>query len=273
MTQPPEPCSVCGGHGVRYDGKVEVGRFGDLVLCSCISDQCRCNGRPPYQFWDDDSQRRWCPCHTARRRLAHLKSLFREAEVPTRFRFKFRGDFRALAPDGTALLVERRVRPVLDYVTALVNDDRDPRRGYLFHGPPGTGKSLLACILLNEVLLRRARAGRFVNLSRYFQKVRATYSQESEHYGRTWQIIEELCNIPYLVLDDFGVERGTEWEKEMLYDLVDARYGEERFTIVTTNQSRQEMGEPEGGRILSRLVEMCYVVDMEGQDYRSYMES
>ena len=40
--------------------------------------------------------------------------------------------------------------------------------------------------------------------------------------------------MPYLVLDDFGIQRGTEWEIEMLYDLVDARYGDQRFTVVTT---------------------------------------
>ena len=273
MTQPPEPCSVCGGYGVRYDRRVEVGRFGTLDLCPCIAADCRCEGRPPYQYWDEDSQRRWCPCQTARRRLARVRSLFREAGVPTRFRYKFRDDFESVAPEGTALQVARPVRPVLDYMTALVDDDRDPQRGYLLHGPPGTGKSLLACILLNEVLLRRARAGRFINLSRCFQELRATFSQDNERYGQASQIMKELTNTPFLVIDDFGVERGTEWEKEMLYDLVDARYGEERFTIVTTNQSLQEMEEFAGGRILSRLVEMCFVVDMDGQDYRAYLRS
>ena len=59
----------------------------------------------------------------------------------------------------------------------------------------------------------------------------------------------------------------------MLYSLIDARYGEERFTVVTTNQSSDEMEQLAGGRVLSRLVEMCYFVDMQGQDYRSYLLS
>lgn len=268
------PCQECGGQGVRYDRRVEVGRFGQLEVCRCIARHCRCGAVAPYLYWDEQSQRRWCPCATARRRLAHVKEIFRQAEVPALFRYKFRDDFHAAAPDGSALQVSRRVRPVLDYLAALVDDDREPQRGYLFHGPPGTGKTLLACIALNELLLRRARPGRFLNLSRkFFQKLRDTYSQDSEFYGRTWQILEGLCKVPYLVLDDFGVQRGTEWETEMLYDLVDARYGEQGFTVVTTNQSLAEVEQLSGGRVLSRLVEMCYVVDMQGRDYRQFLLS
>ncbi len=268
----PTPCTACGGHGVRYDPRVEVGRFGQLDICECIARHCRCGGRPPYQFWDDDSQRQWCLCHGSRRRLAHVKELFRQADLPSKFRFKFRHDFQDTAPDGTALVLGRRVRESLAYVTALLDDDRELERGYLLLGKPGTGKTLLACIMLNELMLRRARAGRFVNMSRkFFPQLRDTYSQDSERYGQTSQILELLYNVPYLVLDDFG-EQKSEWQAEMLYDLVDARYGEENFTIVTTNMSRSEM-EESGGRVFSRLVEMCFLVDMHGKDYRQFLLS
>ena len=267
----PPPCGACGGHGVHYNAQVEAGRFGQLELCPCTVQLCRCGGRPPYQYWDEDSQRRWCPCQSARRRLRHIKELFRQADLPSRFRFKFRNDYDDIAPDGTRLGLARRVIESLGFVTALLDDDREPERGYLLMGAPGTGKTLLSCILLNELMLRRARPGRFVNLSRkFFQQLRDTYSQESENYGQTFQILEHLCDIPYLVLDDYGVQRGTEWESEMLYDLVDARYGEENLTIVTTNLTRSEL-EESGGRVFSRLVEMCFLVDMQGQDYRKFL--
>ena len=266
------PCLQCGGHGVIYNPQIEVGRFGHIEICSCI--QCQCEGRPPHMYWDEQSQRRWCDCATPRRRLTHIKELFKRAEVPTRFRYKLRDDFDTSAPDGTSLAVASRVSPILQYLTALVDDDRDPPRGYLLHGPPGTGKTLLSCIILNELVLHRARPGRLISLSRkFFQQIRDTYSQESEQYGRSYQILDELCKIPYLVLDDFGVQRGTDWETEMLYDLIDARYGEENFTVVTTNQSMQEIEAISDGRVLSRLVEMCYVVPMNGQDYRQFMIS
>ena len=78
--------------------------------------------------------------------------------------------------------------------------------------------------------------------------------------------------MPYLILDDFGVQRGTEWEMEMLYDLVDARYGDERYTVITTNKPVEEIKALSNGRIYSRLVEMCQMIPMDGLDYRSHMQ-
>ena len=79
--------------------------------------------------------------------------------------------------------------------------------------------------------------------------------------------------MPYLIIDDFGVQRGTDWEMEMLYDLVDARYADERLTVVTTNKPVSEIQQLSDGRIYSRLVEMCYMVDMDGDDYRLHTQS
>ena len=58
----------------------------------------------------------------------------------------------------------------------------------------------------------------------------------------------------------------------MLFDLVDARYSDERYTVVTTNKPLEEIKALSHGRIYSRLVEMCQVISMEGLDYRSHMQ-
>ena len=55
--------------------------------------------------------------------------------------------------------------------------------------------------------------------------------------------------------------------------LVDARYAEERFTVVTTNQDLDEIRKLSHGRIYSRLVEMCYMIPMQGIDYRQHMQT
>lgn len=266
-------CAQCAGVGIYYDRSVQAGRYGQLRLCSCIADQCACSGVPPFQHWDGHGQRHWCFCRSYRRRLAETNRLYKEADIPERYRWKYISDFLRTAPDGTALPYVSRA---LDTVNTIVDSEvsTEPQRGFLLHGNPGTGKTLLGAIMLNELILRWAKPGRFLNLSRkYFQRLRDTYSEDSDEYGRTWQIVEELCNMPFLVLDDFGIQRGTDWEMEMLYELVDARYAEERFTVITTNQDIEEIRKLSRGRIYSRLVEMCYLIPMQGEDYRQHMQT
>ena len=263
-----ETCSACAGGGVLYDPRVEVGRFGTLRLCGCLEKECRCRGERPYQYWDENSRLQWCPCAAGRRRLSEIQRLFKLAEIPPKFRWKFQDDFSLTTPDGEAIAVASEAR---GYVSTLLDVDEEPRRGFVLMGPPGTGKTLLGCIMLNELILHRARAGRFLSLSRnYFQLLRDTFSENSPRYGQTWQIQQELTRLPYLLLDDFGTQRGTEFEMEKLYELVDARYSEERFTIVTTNQPLDEIRQ-QSAPIYSRLTEMCRFVEMTGVDFRQQL--
>ena len=260
-----DTCPDCSGSKVCYDPQVKVGRFGTLKLCQCVEKECRCRGEQPYQYWEEDSVLKWCPCAPARRRLSEVQRLFKLAEIPARFRWKFQDDFFRTAPDGEAIEAATKAR---GYVSTLLDVEK-PGRGFVLHGPPGTGKTLLGCIMLNELILHRARAGRFLSLSRkYFQQLRDTFSENSERRGQTWQIQQELGNLPYLLLDDFGIQRGTEFEMEKLYELVDARYSEKRFTIVTTNLQLDDIRN-QSSHIYSRLAEMCHFFDMTGPDFRT----
>lgn len=80
--------------------------------------------------------------------------------------------------------------------------------------------------------------------------------------------MEHLGRGPFLLIDGLGVQRNTEWEAEALYNLVEARYSQERFTVVTTNQLLEEIKGLSRGRIYSRLVERCHQVEMRGVDWR-----
>lgn len=220
-----------------YNPQVFASRYGHLELCpDCVA--CRCGGRT-FFYWDEAGNCLPCPCRGPRQRLRITQKRFKTAEIPEKYRWKFRPDFLAQAPDGTPIVGADKLRRSL---VRLVEGKEEPRQGLFLHGVPGTGKTHLACILLNELMLHWGRPGRFINLSRsYFQRLRDTFSEDSDQHGQSYQILEELSNLPHLVLDDFGVQRGTEWEEEVLYDLVYARYSGERFTIVTTNEPLEEI--------------------------------
>jgi len=262
-------CRQCDDLGFYYDrDKVTSGRFGKFTLCPCVGRLCRCGGIAPYQYFDGSLQPCWCPCYRYRRDIQSVERLINDADVPAKYRWKFLDDFHMTGRDGSPIPGAPHLKAI---VLALVERRArgEQARGFLFHGIPGTGKTLMACIALTEMIVRCRKPGKFLDLSfNYFQKLRSTYNGKSGMYGKTWEIIDQLTTVPFLVIDDFGVQRNTEWEIEMLYNLVDARYEEERVTLITTNKRLDDIRPLADGRIYSRLIEMCYIVQFQGPDYR-----
>ena len=141
----------------------------------------------------------------------------------------------------------------------------------LLWGNPGNGKTLFAGIVLNELIFRTCRPGRFIGLSRkFFQTLRHTFDDDSPIRGQAVPILETLGAVPFLVIDDLGIQRDTEWEIEMLYNLIDARYADRRLTVVTTNKGLEDIKGLAQGRIYSRFLEMCRIIHVTAPDFREH---
>jgi DNA replication protein DnaC len=85
------------------------------------------------------------------------------------------------------------------------------------------------------------------------------------------EYISRLCSFPLLILDDFGMERGTEYGLEQVYNVIDSRYRSGRPLIVTTNLTLEDLQHPEDtahARIYDRLIEMCSPVRFTGSNFR-----
>jgi len=256
-------CRLCGSTGIIYDRTIIAGIHGELRICDCIEKKCGCSGIEPYQVFDEKGNHSWCPCRSARLRLTAAKKAFKESQLPPKYRWKFIEDF---------VIVNDIAQKLIGTVTTVIRDTQprlETMKGYYFWGNAGSGKTLLACIILQELMLKYAVGGRFVDLSRqFFQRLKRSYDSTDELYGSGGQILDELIEIPFLVIDDFGVQRNTEWESEMLYNLIDSRYEMEHLTIITSNQHINEFSEIAHGRIHSRIKEMCAIMKVDLPDYR-----
>ncbi len=85
------------------------------------------------------------------------------------------------------------------------------------------------------------------------------------------EYIVRLCSYPLLILDDFGMERGTEYGLEQVYNVIDSRYISKKPLIATTNLTPEQLRNPEDvphARIYGRLLEMCVPVRFTGGDFR-----
>ena len=80
-----------------------------------------------------------------------------------------------------------------------------------------------------------------------------------------------LCRYSLLILDDFGMERGTDYGLEQVYNVIDSRYRSGKPLIVTTNLSLDELQHPQDtphARIYDRLLEMCAPILFTGTNFR-----
>ena len=97
-----------------------------------------------------------------------------------------------------------------------------------------------------------------------FYDITASFEGRNEYISR-------LCRAPLLILDDFGMERGTEYGLEQVYNVIDSRYRSRRPLIVTTNLSLQDLQHPQDtahARIYDRLLEMCAPIRFSGENFR-----
>lgn len=173
----------------------------------------------------------------------------------------------------------------------LLNDLES--NGLFIYGGVGVGKSQLVVDLLGELAEKKKievvvdtkweenSEGRMsqVNvynpefnpeLFRYYSvpelliEIRGTFdTKESleEFLGR-------FDRYEYLILDDLGVEKISEWVLEILYIIINRRYNNMQKVIITSNKSIKEISQALGDRIASRLTEMCQIIKLEGVDKR-----
>lgn len=144
--------------------------------------------------------------------------------------------------------------------------------GLLITGGVGAGKTHLAVAVLSELIETKGVRGLFCDVTGLLERLQATYSRGSDEDAST--IVEPFREADLLVLDELGARRPTDWVRDVLYGLLNARYNQRRVTIVTTNFGDGPVpgGETLEGRlglpVRSRLAEMCQVVVLDGPDFR-----
>ena len=58
------------------------------------------------------------------------------------------------------------------------------------------------------------------------------------------EYIARICSFALLIIDDLGVERGTEYGLEQVYNVIDSRNRSNKPLIITTNLTLQETSKP-----------------------------
>lgn len=145
-------------------------------------------------------------------------------------------------------------------------------KGLFVHGAVGSGKTIFSAMLTEEFGKRC-----FVNnrkLPVIFKTVPQLLLEIRDSFGDNNGSTElELTNIyssvPWLVLDDLGAEKMSEWVLQTLYIIINSRYENLLPTIFTSNFDLDNLAVKLGDdRIPSRIFGMCYTYRLASGDRR-----
>lgn len=148
----------------------------------------------------------------------------------------------------------------------LINSNLQSK-GFFLAGSPGVGKTMLSCIIANDMLKKRVSVV-YVSSSDLLTELRA--AQFSKNKDSMESKIETLGKAPALILDDIGKEKPTEWVQSMYYRLIDLRYRNNLLTGFNSNYYPKELDErlgEFGEATLSRILGMTKDYFLHSKDY------
>ena len=137
---------------------------------------------------------------------------------------------------------------------------RENNLGLLLWGNVSTGKSYLASCIANALLEKEVS----VKMLNFGQILNADFDEKAH-------ILGNISRYGLLILDDFGMERNTEYGQEIVFQVIDGRYQCKKPMIITTNLSLHTLKAPkdlEHERIYSRILEACIPIRCDGENLR-----
>lgn len=136
----------------------------------------------------------------------------------------------------------------------------------IFIGKRGTGKTHLAAGIGLEIMERDNRSVYFTTVLRAIRSIKDTWTRGSSVSES--QAIAALVFPDLLILDEIGVQFGSEVEKTILFDIMNERYEKRRPTILMSNLTPKEVEQYLGERVYDRLREdggQAIVFDWESE--------
>ena len=148
-----------------------------------------------------------------------------------------------------------------DYVDKW-SDALSGNTGLVLWGDVGTGKTFFAACIANALVEQNVSV-KMTNFSTILNDL-FTESDKNKYLNR-------LNDHSLLIIDDLGIERGTEYALEQVYNVIDTRYKSGKPLIITTNLTLDELKYPTDiphKRIYDRVLGMCVPVMFNGMNFR-----
>ncbi len=158
---------------------------------------------------------------------------------------------------------------ILEQVCRFAKKDRNI---LFFAGTPGIGKTYL-CIAILKNYLEKFINPDVVNWGAYTERNLLSFLRQKINEGHDYSYdLKNIAEKDFLILDDLGSSRGTgatDWQKEIMFDLIDMRWGNRLPTVITSNIWIDELEKIYGERFVSRLKDSSnMIIQLQWHDKR-----
>lgn len=176
----------------------------------------------------------------------YVAACIEKAGIPPRFQGKTLDSFHAENDE------QRTAAEVCGRYVADFKENLQAGRCLVLCGTVGTGKTHLACGILYALASKGARV-LYITVAELLRTLRSSWGTRAKESEA--EILDRLCKLDLLVLDEVGCQYGSEAEKVQLFDVINSRYNAIKPTIVLSNLDGVGMAAYLGERAVDRLCE------------------
>lgn len=135
-------------------------------------------------------------------------------------------------------------------------------------GSVGTGKTHLCQATIRYLLEHnRELPVKMTTITRLIRYYRSSWQKENDYTEQ--DVINELSQLDLLIIDEMGVQNGTDNELNIIFEIINNRYENKLPTVIISNLEKGELVELLGTRIIDRLKEDgCRVLGMKWDSHR-----
>ena len=157
----------------------------------------------------------------------------------------------------------QKMTDVMQNYAKNFTDFKKDGKGLLLHGTVGTGKTYFAACIANSLIDEGFKVV-MTNFARLTNQLQGMFAGRQE-------FIDDFNNYSLLIIDDLGAERNSDYMKEIVFNIIDARYRSGLPFIITSNLTMDEIKNPQDrgyARIYDRILERCFPVEVSGTSRR-----
>lgn len=123
--------------------------------------------------------------------------------------------------------------------------------GLVMCGKPGTGKNHLALAIARHAITEHQSSAVFTTALKIAREYKSTWSKGSTRTED--DVIRYFTRPDLLIIDEVGVQFGSDAEKLIMFEIINTRYERMKPTILISNQTKDELAAFIGERVIDRM--------------------